>query len=141
MDNNKNSRNEKPKYDPANDPTIEEVLKEEFGKDNFIFDDDLLKSQSDSDGDEFELTSEELLERNYLYSWEKKKLDAFKNEYEDDDDLDVFFEDIEKQKDQENFCPICGSDLVLRTRKSDGKRFWGCSGFHKFGCKYTSKFE
>jgi DNA-directed RNA polymerase subunit RPC12/RpoP len=141
MENNKNSGNEKPKYDPENDPTIEEVINEEFGKDNFIIYDDLLKNRNDLDDDEIGLTSEELLERNYLYSWEKKKLDAFKNEYEDDDDLDVFFEDIEKQKDQENFCPICGSDLVLRTRKSDGKGFWGCSGFHKFGCKYTSKFE
>ena len=38
MDNNKNSGNEKPKYDPENDPTIGEVLNEEFGKDNFIVD-------------------------------------------------------------------------------------------------------
>jgi hypothetical protein len=140
IEDNKNFRKEKQKYDPESDPTIEEVLKEEFGKDNFILDDDLLKSRNDSD-DEFEFTDEKALEQSYLYSWEKKKLDAFKNEYEDANDLDVFFEDIEKQKDHENFCPICGNDLVLRTRKSDGKRFWGCSGFHKFGCKYTRKFE
>ena len=78
MENNKNSGNEKPKYDPENDPTIEEVINEEFGKDNFIIYDDLLKNRNDLDDDEIGLTSEELLERNYLYSWEKKKLDAFK---------------------------------------------------------------
>jgi hypothetical protein len=70
MENNKNSGNEKPKYDPENDPTIEEVINEEFGKDNFIIYDDLLKNRNDLDDDEIGLTSEELLERNYLYSWE-----------------------------------------------------------------------
>ena len=97
IEDNKNFRKEKQKYDPESDPTIEEVLKEEFGKDNFILDDNLLKSRNDSD-DEFEFTDEKALEQSYLYSWEKKKLDAFKNEYEDANDLDVFLKILKNKR-------------------------------------------
>lgn len=27
------------------------------------------------------------------------------------------------------YCPDCGAKMVLRVRRSDGKRFWGCSDF------------
>lgn len=26
-------------------------------------------------------------------------------------------------------CPDCGAKMVLRARRSDGKRFWGCFNF------------
>lgn len=42
-----------------NDPAIKEVLNEEYEKDNFIIDDDLLKSQNDSD-DEFNFLTRKL---------------------------------------------------------------------------------
>lgn len=33
-------------------------------------------------------------------------------------------------------CPFCGGELVERTRKSDGGRFYGCKNYPK--CKYTN---
>lgn len=27
------------------------------------------------------------------------------------------------------YCPKCGAKMVLRSRHSDGKRFWGCFQF------------
>lgn len=28
-------------------------------------------------------------------------------------------------------CPLCGGEMVVRTRKTDGKRFYGCKAFPK----------
>lgn len=35
----------------------------------------------------------------------------------------------------EPYCPECGARMVLRTRRSDGERFWGCSNYPE--CKGT----
>jgi phosphoglycolate phosphatase-like HAD superfamily hydrolase/predicted amidophosphoribosyltransferase len=34
-------------------------------------------------------------------------------------------------------CPWCGGEMIIRTRKKDGKRFWGCKNWRKNGCTYT----
>jgi predicted Zn-ribbon and HTH transcriptional regulator len=34
-------------------------------------------------------------------------------------------------------CPWCGGEMIIKTRKNDGKRFWGCKNWHKNKCKYT----
>jgi DNA topoisomerase-1 len=34
-------------------------------------------------------------------------------------------------------CPFCNSELVERTRKSDGGKFFGCKGYPK--CRYTTQ--
>jgi ssDNA-binding Zn-finger/Zn-ribbon topoisomerase 1 len=36
-------------------------------------------------------------------------------------------------------CPDCGSQLVVRARRCDGKSFIGCSGFPN--CSYSSALE
>jgi len=36
-------------------------------------------------------------------------------------------------------CPKCGSEMVLRTRRSDGAKFFGCSRY-KDGCRGTRKY-
>lgn len=35
----------------------------------------------------------------------------------------------------EKFCKVCGREMKIRTAKSSGKKFWGCSGFP--ACKNT----
>lgn len=38
-------------------------------------------------------------------------------------------------------CPKCGSILVKRIRKSDGKAFYGCSEYFTTGCKGSMDLE
>ncbi|KKM22321.1 hypothetical protein LCGC14_1626530, partial [marine sediment metagenome] len=38
-------------------------------------------------------------------------------------------------------CPSCGRLLIQRTRKVDGHKFMGCTGFFKTGCKYTHDLD
>ena len=40
-------------------------------------------------------------------------------------------------------CSLCGKDMVLRFRHSDGGKFWGCSGFPACRCvvSYTEVDE
>ena len=46
----------------------------------------------------------------------------------------------ETQKEiKEGICPRCGGPLVLRTAKSTGRQFWGCSKYPK--CKFTKKIS
>ncbi len=35
-------------------------------------------------------------------------------------------------------CPLCGSDMALRTRKSDGEKFWGCTDYPN--CKGVRRY-
>ena len=35
-------------------------------------------------------------------------------------------------------CPLCGGQLVLRTARATGERFWGCSNYPN--CKYTRQY-
>ena len=44
---------------------------------------------------------------------------------------------IERATDPSNFriCPACGSPQVVRTNRSTGDDFWGCSMFRITGCK------
>lgn len=47
---------------------------------------------------------------------------------------------IVKEKNNKNFCPKCGSELVLRIAKkgiNKGNKFYGCSSFPR--CKHTSQ--
>jgi predicted RNA-binding Zn-ribbon protein involved in translation (DUF1610 family) len=42
----------------------------------------------------------------------------------------------------DNICPLCGSEMVLRTTKKGpkaGEKFWGCSAFPK--CRGTRQFS
>jgi hypothetical protein len=34
-------------------------------------------------------------------------------------------------------CPRCGAPLILRTNKSDGRKFFGCSRYRETRCNYT----
>lgn len=46
---------------------------------------------------------------------------------------------IVKQKENDNSCPKCGSELILRVAKQGvnrGNEFYGCSGHPK--CKHTA---
>jgi ssDNA-binding Zn-finger/Zn-ribbon topoisomerase 1 len=47
-------------------------------------------------------------------------------------DADVIEPDTDLHK-----CPFCGGELVERTRKSDGGKFFGCKGYPK--CRYTTQ--
>lgn len=40
---------------------------------------------------------------------------------------------------KEGICPRCGAELVLRTSKTDGRQFYGCSNFPK--CRFTKKVD
>ena len=45
-------------------------------------------------------------------------------------------------QDLDNICPICGSEMVLRTAKKGqnaGQQFWGCSAFPK--CRSTKPYR
>jgi predicted RNA-binding Zn-ribbon protein involved in translation (DUF1610 family) len=44
---------------------------------------------------------------------------------------------LEDLQDMFSKCPKCGSELVERTAKSTGEKFYGCKAFPK--CKYTTK--
>lgn len=40
---------------------------------------------------------------------------------------------------EETLCPECGSKMVTKKNKNDGRRFWGCPNFPK--CKGTRDSE
>ncbi|WP_404540241.1 topoisomerase DNA-binding C4 zinc finger domain-containing protein [Lactobacillus sp. 23-2] len=42
------------------------------------------------------------------------------------------------QADHVPACPNCGKPMILRSRRSDGTKFWGCSDFPK--CRGTLNF-
>jgi HJR/Mrr/RecB family endonuclease len=41
--------------------------------------------------------------------------------------------------DSRKFCPKCESEMVLRTARSTGSQFWGCSHYPR--CRFVLKFE
>jgi restriction system protein len=41
--------------------------------------------------------------------------------------------------DARKFCPKCENEMVLRTTRSTGNQFWGCSDFPK--CRFILKFD
>ena len=41
--------------------------------------------------------------------------------------------------DRRKFCPKCESEMVLRTSRSKGNQFWGCSNFPR--CRFVLKCE
>lgn len=50
--------------------------------------------------------------------------------------------DAAETTDEPEFCPLCGSPLVIRTAGKgsfDGRKFYGCSNYPK--CRYTRKIE
>ena len=44
-------------------------------------------------------------------------------------------------EEQKIFCPICKEKMIVKTRKSDGNKFWGCSGYHSNSCTFTMELE
>ncbi len=46
------------------------------------------------------------------------------------------------KKSDDNICPLCGAEMVLRTAKkgpNTGEKFWGCSAFPK--CRFIKPYE
>ncbi|MGL4951111.1 MAG: hypothetical protein ACRC4M_04790 [Mycoplasma sp.] len=41
---------------------------------------------------------------------------------------------------EDSKCKECGSDLVLRTARNSGKKFWGCSSWSKTKCKGLEQY-
>ena len=51
---------------------------------------------------------------------------------------EALVEKVEEKTKKVYICPLCGSELILRTAKkgpNEGKQFYGCSTFPK--CRYT----
>ncbi|HSV32333.1 MAG TPA: topoisomerase DNA-binding C4 zinc finger domain-containing protein [Atribacteraceae bacterium] len=47
---------------------------------------------------------------------------------------------MEKTKEESRECPQCGRSMRIRHRKSDGKPFWGCTGFATEECRYAEDY-
>jgi len=59
----------------------------------------------------------------FFNSWRKKQ--SFNNQFDDQEDL-------------VNICPRCGNQLVERTAKKSGRKFYGCSSYPR--CKFTKDY-
>lgn len=46
---------------------------------------------------------------------------------------------LELFSDSRKFCPKCEREMILRTARSTGKKFWGCSNYPR--CKFILDFE
>ena len=44
-------------------------------------------------------------------------------------------------RNNEGECPICGGELQIRKRRTDGKPFIGCENFFYIGCRYTRELD
>ena len=41
--------------------------------------------------------------------------------------------------DERKYCPKCEEEMILRTSRKDGNKFWGCSNFPR--CRFILNFE
>jgi hypothetical protein len=46
---------------------------------------------------------------------------------------------LDKWDEQFKTCPTCGLPLMLKKARSTGKKFLGCTGFNKNGCRYSEE--
>ena len=38
-------------------------------------------------------------------------------------------------------CPRCGGELLIRTNRKEGRRFYACSNYKNLNCRYTKPLD